>query len=251
MRSLILTIVVLVLSQSMTTQAVQTQTQNNKETEEKILKLEREWLDSYLKNDVETLKRVLADNFTKTYSNGRVLTKEQEIESQQQEIESLRKGSSSQWPDLSLTTEDTQVRIYGDTAVVTGRLIEKGANFKFQSRYTDTYVRQRGQWRVVASQLTRLPEERAAIQLDSKSHDFYTGQYETPAKTFIVVTSESGKLMIQPPGMPKNELVPTAEAKFFIKGTDVTVDFTGDQKDGITGLVVYLNGNTIKAKKVK
>lgn len=245
MRLLIPRMLIVLVSSSyvMLTQATHIQAQQDKKAEQTILRLEREWLDSYLHGDVDAMKRILADNFTITYSNGQFLTKEQEIANLRQR--------RPQDPSLSISTEDTQVRLYGETAVLTGRLIEKGASFRFLSRYTDTYVKQQGQWRIVASQLTRLPEERTSISVDPKIYDVYTGTYETPSQTLIVISSEDSKLMIQPPGLPKAELVPETENKFFINGADIQIDFTKDEKGGVTGLVLHLKGQIIKAMKVK
>ena len=51
------------------------------------------------------------------------------------------------------------VRLYGDTAVITGAATIglRGQAAPFTLRYTLVYVKREGQWRMVAWQSTRLP----------------------------------------------------------------------------------------------
>jgi hypothetical protein len=55
---------------------------------------------------------------------------------------------------LHYTTSDIRVRVYGDAAVVTGRLQRpralNGNEVSDDSRFTKTYVRKAEKWRVVA-----------------------------------------------------------------------------------------------------
>ena len=63
----------------------------------------------------------------------------------------------------SITTDDVQVRVYGNTAVETGRSImngqDKGQTVPRDTRFTRVWVKQQGRWRLVAnhysSQTTR------------------------------------------------------------------------------------------------
>jgi hypothetical protein len=63
----------------------------------------------------------------------------------------------------SITTDDVQVRVYGNTAVETGRSTmngqDKGQTVPRDTRFTRVWVKQQGLWRLVAnhysSQITR------------------------------------------------------------------------------------------------
>lgn len=60
---------------------------------------------------------------------------------------------------MKFYTEGVQARIYGDTVILTGRVIAEyqrdGKTMgKEQQRYTDTYVKRQGRWQVVASHLS-------------------------------------------------------------------------------------------------
>jgi ketosteroid isomerase-like protein len=59
------------------------------------------------------------------------------------------------------TVEDFEVRIYGDTALLSGRSnmtgTYEGTPFKSNYRYIDIYVRKGGVWKIVSVQITALP----------------------------------------------------------------------------------------------
>ena len=122
-------------------------------TEQKLLQLQREWLDAYQKHDAAALERIEAEDFILTESDGKLTTKAEDVES--------IKNANPPQPDDTFDAEDVKVRVYGDTAVLMGRVIlkyrNKGQLVVEQYRYTDTYLKRRGRWLVVASQLTRIP----------------------------------------------------------------------------------------------
>ena len=128
------------------------QTKNPKAQQE-LLKLQREWLDAYEKHDAAALERIEADDFTLTEADGKVTTKAEDVASV--------KNAKPPQPDDSFDVEDVLVRLYSDTAVLIGRVIlkyrNKGQMVAERYRYTDTYLKRRGRWQVVASQLTRIP----------------------------------------------------------------------------------------------
>lgn len=62
---------------------------------------------------------------------------------------------------MKFYTEGVQARIYGDTVILTGRVIAEyqrdGKTMgKEQQRYTDTYVKRQGRWQVVVSSVERV-----------------------------------------------------------------------------------------------
>jgi ketosteroid isomerase-like protein len=64
----------------------------------------------------------------------------------------------------SYNNEDVQVRIYGNTAVTTGRATitvkgeTTGGDFNSALRFTRVYVQRNGRWQLVAHQATRITE---------------------------------------------------------------------------------------------
>jgi ketosteroid isomerase-like protein len=59
------------------------------------------------------------------------------------------------------TVEDFEVRLYGDTALLSGRTHMTGKYdgqvFESNYRYIDIYVRRAGVWKIVSVQITRIP----------------------------------------------------------------------------------------------
>jgi len=62
-----------------------------------------------------------------------------------------------------LYDEGLSVQVYGDAAVVTGIYRESGTNkgkpYVIRSRYTDTWIKQKGVWLCVASHSTLIPSK--------------------------------------------------------------------------------------------
>lgn len=244
MKFIILVAAILMSASLVQGQSPARQARSNAKDESAVLKLEREWLDAYMRRDAAAMRPMLTDDFTITYSNGQVFNKEQELAN-------LTQPGAAAAPRITLSTEDTRVRFYGNTAITTGRFIEKGPSFSLQSRYTDIYVKQNGRWRIAASHLSRLPEERRAQQIDPRLYDLYAGQYRMPAGALVVVSREGNRLMIEPPGQPKAELTAESETQFFIQGADIRVEFTKGEKGQVNGLSLSLGGRKIQATKVQ
>ncbi|HEV6967322.1 nuclear transport factor 2 family protein [Roseateles sp.] len=68
-------------------------------------------------------------------------------------------------PDLVIdpyTVEDFDVRLYGDTALLSGRTRMtgryQGQPFKSHYRYIDIYVKRGGAWKIVSVQISRIPD---------------------------------------------------------------------------------------------
>jgi len=59
------------------------------------------------------------------------------------------------------TVEEFEVRLYGDTALLSGRTHMTGKYdgqaFESNYRYIDIYVRRNGAWKIVSVQITRIP----------------------------------------------------------------------------------------------
>jgi len=133
-------------------QAAQTQLTK---AEEEVRRLERQWLDAYEQNDAGAMERIVADGFTITFPNGAMQTKPQLMSM----IKAPRRPGQ---PRMKFRTEGVESRAYGDTVILTGRVVSEyerdGKTVTEQSRYTDTYVRGGGRWQVVASHLSNVEE---------------------------------------------------------------------------------------------
>ena len=121
--------------------------------EETIRKLDNERIQAQIHADATALDRIYAADFIGVGPSGTVRTKPQVI----------LDFTSGDLKFQSITTDDVQVRVYGDTAVETGLSTmvgqDKGKTVPRDTRFTRVWVKQQGQWRLVAnhysSQTTR------------------------------------------------------------------------------------------------
>jgi len=122
-----------------------------------IEKLNREWMESYVRRDVGFLERYLAQDYTSTFPDGAVLDKKGEIES-------LQSGAIAL---TEMTPTEMNVRLYGTTAVITGQSTIKakvnGQEVGRGYRFMDVWARQDDQWQAVASQVTRITHGREEV----------------------------------------------------------------------------------------
>lgn len=119
--------------------------------EEEVRAADARRIAAMVDGDVAALGSLLADDLTYTHSSGQVENEEQ----------FLAAISSGKLDYESIVPSDVQVRIYGNTAVMTGRADIKvkaqGNPLAFASRFTSVWVKGEGGWRMVAWQSTRLP----------------------------------------------------------------------------------------------
>jgi ketosteroid isomerase-like protein len=124
--------------------------QASENVEKKIMQLERDWGDAVAKRDLVVLDRILADDHSVITKDGSMLTKAQEL---------AKHGESA---DELFDFEPMKVRVFGDTAVVTGGHREKsqyqGRDTSGHYRWMDVFVKRNGRWQAVASELTRVEE---------------------------------------------------------------------------------------------
>jgi len=123
-------------------------TLSTESTEDEIRRIEMEWGDAFEQRDMETLDRLMADDYILTDPLGSVRTK----------AESLAAIENNEVHFESTKSDNVNVRINGDTAVVTGRSTfrgrYKGWSMAGQYQYTDVLVKRRGCWQAVGSHIT-------------------------------------------------------------------------------------------------
>jgi ketosteroid isomerase-like protein len=113
-----------------------------------ISSLEDQRFQAQVGGDLDALERLLSDQLVYTHSSASVDTKASFIES----IKTRR-------PYQKVERSGEEVRLHGDTAVVTGQArIDLNGGRQLNLRYTDVWVKSADGWRMVAWQSTRLPE---------------------------------------------------------------------------------------------
>jgi len=114
-----------------------------------VAALDTEFQSAVKHNDAATIRRILADDMVLVTGRGAVFTARQHVESAEN-----RARTYEQQDELPGTR---QVRVWGDTAVVTALLWIKGSTkegqaFDYKVWFSDTYTRTAAGWKYVFGQ---------------------------------------------------------------------------------------------------
>ena len=128
--------------------AVHVHKQSDQSVVNTITDAEKRWVSALVKNDVGTLDAILAPGYSDTDEEGN-RTNKQDI------LAAIRSGDVK-FGSISIT--EVHVQQYGSAAIATGVAVQKGAYkgqpFAPKIAFIDTFVRENGAWRAVASQRT-------------------------------------------------------------------------------------------------
>src|SRR6185369_11030794 len=117
---------------------------------EEIKKIDRERIQAQIGADAVALDRIYADDFTGVGPSGTLRTKK--------DVLSDFKSGSLKFQ--SITTDDVQIRVYGNAAVETGLSTMKGQDaakvVPEENRFTRVWIKQGGRWRLVANHYSNL-----------------------------------------------------------------------------------------------
>ena len=123
-----------------------------------LTKLLKDFLAGASRNDVAMHDRFWAEDVIYTGSSGRRRGKAEIMKDVRAEAENPKKDE----PPTTYTAEDIRIQQYGDTAVVAFRLVgttdKEGTTEVKNYLNTGTFLRRKGEWRVVAWQATVLPK---------------------------------------------------------------------------------------------
>lgn len=123
--------------------------------EQTLNAIEHGWCDAFLKGDADYIDSVIDASYVQTNVRG-------EVTSKSQELEELRRGDIAY---ERFETSDLKIKVYDNAAVVVGqtfikgRLKATGREINATIRFTDTFVKRGGVWKIVASQTTLPPNK--------------------------------------------------------------------------------------------
>lgn len=121
--------------------------------EQQIAALSDQMIQAQLKADTSYFEKNYADDATIVHGNGKLFTKAEEISD-------LKSGSLKY---ESNEVRERKIHVYGDTAVVALLISYKGTvsgkPFSGDLRRTVVWVKQKGNWKIVAYQVTRLASQ--------------------------------------------------------------------------------------------
>ena len=122
-------------------------------SEEELLRVEKEFAKAIVKNDLEGIERLVAVDWIIVGPDG-------EIVERARFFEVIKSGAMTH---DAMESEDFRIRVYGDSAVVTGITRTKGKfmgqEFSTKERATDVFVKRDGRWQCVLTHLTRLSKK--------------------------------------------------------------------------------------------
>jgi ketosteroid isomerase-like protein len=115
-----------------------------------LITLEKQFAQAIVKADVDALHNIVSDDWIIIGPEGKLTNKS----------EFLGVVRSGALVHSSMESDETRVRVYGDTATVTARVVTAGAYqgqaFMTRERSSDVFVRQHGHWKCVLTQLTTI-----------------------------------------------------------------------------------------------
>ena len=112
-------------------------------TTAQVLKLEQVWMRAAQSRDIRALSRILSDDYLDINYRGMVRDKADALHAPNLRIKAYTQKLNQE-----------RVRVYGNTAIVTGRGLLTTSKRHYAWRFTDVFVRRDGRWRAVSSQET-------------------------------------------------------------------------------------------------
>ena len=123
------------------------------EAEQELLTLEKAFAEAIVRNDLEGIGRLVTDDWIIIDPNGGIVDRARFFDV-------IKSGALTH--DM-MESEDFRVRVYGDSAVVTGLTRTKGKfmgqEFSTRERATDVFVKRDGRWQCVLTHLTRFAKK--------------------------------------------------------------------------------------------
>jgi hypothetical protein len=120
--------------------------------EQALMKIQHEWAEARIKGDSSYTRRLETEDCTIVWPDGSIVNKQADLQSM----------TDIKFSEFKI--QNLQVRLYGDTGIVLGE-----GSIKAQKRkqdlvdgkfvWTDTFVKEGDQWKVVASQITPVLEK--------------------------------------------------------------------------------------------
>jgi ketosteroid isomerase-like protein len=123
------------------------------EDEQTLIRIQREWAEARVKGDSSYARRVEANDCTIVWPDGSIVNKQQDLQTMTGDI-----------VFTEFKIDDLRVRFYGDTGIVVGQgtiRAQKGKQDLLGGKFvwTDTFVKEGSEWKVVGSQITPVLEK--------------------------------------------------------------------------------------------
>jgi len=126
---------------------------DHSQDEQALITIQHDWAEARVKGDSLFTRRLDAEDCTIVWPDGKIVNKRADLQTMTGNI-----------VFNEFKINDLQVRVYGETGIVVGQGTigaQKGQQNLLGGKFvwTDTFVKQGGEWKVVASQITPVLEK--------------------------------------------------------------------------------------------
>ena len=217
-------------------------------TQAELVRRTQELFDAVVPGDPTPWKKYYAEDCMYHDEKGRSMDKAKLVA----DITPLPKGYSG-----SIKVKAAASRITSDTAILTYDLDETETIFgqELHARYheTDTWLRRKDQWQIVAAQAFRYYEDPAVGRADRQKFPAYSGTYELSKESErkTRVTVEGDNLFIERTGAKKIQLFPESGDIFFRKGVEGRILFRFGDEGKVEALIDRRNNEDVVWKRIE
>jgi hypothetical protein len=212
----------------------------------KLVALTQELMDALIPGKAEAWQRILADDAIVIDEFGRIQNKKEAVDS----VHPFPKGFSG-----TIEIRDATARVHGDSAVLKGEMYEEEGVFdqSLVVRYifANTFVRQNGEWKLVAAIDVTLPTEPPKLDVPGLAIGDYPGTYVYGPGRAFSVAAENGRLYYTTKaGGPHTSLDALAKDVFMSGGDERNlVIFRRDAAGRIVELIERRKFNDLHMKR--
>jgi Domain of unknown function (DUF4440) len=214
-------------------------------TQDELARRTQEMMDAIVPGNQEPFKKYYADDVLYADEKGRTMDKQALLK----DVEPMPRGYSG-----SIKIVKPQSHIENDVAILSYEMDETEVVFgqQLSARYhqIDTWMRRKGQWQIVATQVMRYYEDPAQGKADVGKFPSYAGTYELGERK-TEVTFEDAHLYEQRGSAAKVELIPEGSDVFFRKGVEGRWLFGYGDDGKVVSVIDRRNNEDIVWKKVK
>ena len=216
------------------------------EVQGQLVALTQELMDALIPGSAAAWQRILADDAIIVDEFGRTQDKKDAVAS----VHPFPKGFSG-----SIEIRDTTVRVHGDSAVLKGEMLEKEGvfdqNLVVRYIFANTFVRQGGEWKLVAAIDVTLPTEPPKLAVAGIVPGDYAGTFSYGPGRAWSVAAENGQLYYTTKaGGPRTSLDAIGKDVFMSGGDERNlVIFRRDEAGRVVELIERRKFNDLHLKR--
>jgi len=216
------------------------------EVQAKLVALTAELMDALIPGNADAWQRILADDAIVVDEFGRTQGKKEAVAS----VHPFPKGFSG-----SIEIRDASVRVHGDAAVLKGEMYEKegvfGQNLVVRYIFANTFVRQNGEWKLLAAIDVTLPTEPPKLDVPGLVFGDYAGTYAYgPGRAWSVAVENGALYYTTKAGGPHTSLDAIGKDVFMSGGDERNlVIFRRDASGRVVELIERRKFNDLHMKR--